>query len=117
EAVRQVIERALREENRAQWPLIILHFDVKDNQPALLHAVWDLLGEYEGWITTAPESGDKSRLEAFSAKPILVMTEDSDAQEKVFYDEVPVGARLRVFGSAHTGNIPGATRAERAHMA
>jgi len=79
--------------------------------------LWDLLGEYESWISTAPKSADKSRLETFSAKPILVLTEDSDAQEKVFYDEVPVGARLRVFGSAHTNRIPGETQAERWHMA
>ena len=117
EAVRPIVEKALREGNRKQWPLIVLHFDVKDNQPALLHAVWDLLGEYEGWITTAPKSADKSRLEEFSAKPILVLTEDSDAQEQVFYDEVPVGGRLRLFGSAHTNRIPGETRAERAHAA
>jgi hypothetical protein len=112
-----LIEKALREGNQAQWPLIVLHFDVKDNQPALLHAVWELLGEYESWITTAPKSADRNRMEAFSLKPILVLTEDSDAQEKVFYDEVPVGARLRVFGSAHTNAIPGEARSERAHSA
>ena len=117
EAVRPRIEKALREDNRAQWPMIVLHFDVKDNRPALLHAVWDLLVEYESWIVTAPRSADKSRLEPFTLKPMLVLTEDSDEQEKVFYDEVPVGAKLRVFGSAHTNKIPGETRAERAHMA
>jgi hypothetical protein len=117
EAVRPLIEKELREGDRTQWPKIVLHFDVKDNRPELLHATWDLLGEYESWITTAPKSADKSRLEAFSLKPILVLTEDSDAQEKVFFDEVPVGARLRVFGSAHTNRIPGTTQAERAHNA
>ncbi len=117
EAVRPSVEQALRENNRTQWPLIILHFDVKDNRPELLHAVWNLLGEYESWITTAPKSADKTHLEALSAKPILVLTEDSDAQEKVFYDEVPVGAHLRLFGSAHTNQIPGETQAERAHLA
>ncbi len=118
ETVRPIIEKALRDNNRQQWPLIVLHFDFKDNQPALLHAAWDILGEYESWITTAPKSAEKNRLEEFSAKPLLVLTEDSDAQEKVFYDEVPIGARLRLFGSAHTTNkIPGNTDAERVHMA
>jgi hypothetical protein len=117
EAVRPLIEKELREGDRTQWPKIVLHFDVKDNRPELLHATWDLLGEYENWITTAPKSADRNRLEAFSLKPILVLTEDSDAQEKVFFDEVPVGSRLRVFGSAHTNKIPGETQAERAHMA
>jgi hypothetical protein len=91
--------------------------DVKDNRPELLHAVWNLPGEYESWITTAPKSADKTRLEEFSAKPVLVLTEDSDAQEKVCYDEVPVGSHLRLFGSAHTNQIPGETQAERAHQA
>ena len=117
EAVRPLMEKALREGNRAQWPLIVLHFDIKDNRPELLHAVWDLLGEYESWISTAPKSADKDQLEELSVKPILVLTEDSDAQEKVFYEEVPVGAPLRLFGSAHTNRIPGNTPAERAHMA
>ena len=117
EAVRPLAERALREGDRAHWPLNELHLDVKDNRPELQHEVWDLLGEYESWIVTAPKSGDRYRLADFSMKPILVLTEDSDAQEKVFYDEVPVGARLRVFGSAHTNKIPGDTRNERAHMA
>jgi hypothetical protein len=117
EAVRPLVEQALAENNRAQWPMIVLHFDVKDNRLELLHAVWNLLGEYESWIVTAPKSADRNRLEAFSLKPILVLTEDSDAQEKVFYDEVPVGARLRVFGSAHTNKIPGETQSERTHMA
>ncbi len=117
EAVRPLVEKALAENNHEKWPMIVLHFDVKDNRPELLHAVWNLLGEYQSWIVTAPKSADRNRLEAFSLKPILVLTEDSDAQEKVFYDEVPLGARLRVFGSAHTNRIPGETQDERAHMA
>src|SRR6185437_4943394 len=49
-------------------------------------------------------------------KPILVVTEDSDAQAKVFYDDVPVGGRLRLFGSAHTQQPPtGDTPAQSAH--
>jgi hypothetical protein len=117
EPVRPIVERALRENDPAHWPLIVLHFDFKDNRPELLHAVWELLGEYEGWIGTAPKSGDRNRLEPIGTKPILVLTEDSDAQENVFFDEVLVGARLRLFGSAHTGKNPGTTAAERAHFA
>ena len=38
-------------------------------------------------------------------KPILVLTEDADQQEEVFFNQVPVGAKLRVFGSGHTNLI------------
>lgn len=84
----------------------MLHFDFKDNQPAILHAVWELLGEYEPWLSTAVKTEDPHHLSPIERKPILAITEDSDAQQKVFYDDVAVGAKLRVFGSAHTHPIP-----------
>jgi hypothetical protein len=99
ERVRPIVEKALTGDQK-QWPVIVLHFDFKDNNPELLRAVWKLLGEYESWITTAPKGDDPKRLESFAWKPLLVLTEDN--QERVFFDEVPVGQGLRLFGSAHT---------------
>ena len=117
ERVRPIIEKALAENDRAKWPLIILHFDFKDNQAPLLHAVWDLLGQYQNWITTATKSSDPHQLAALDIKPLLVLTEDSDAQEEVFFNEVPVGAKLRLFGSAHTSNLNGKSGKEWDHLA
>jgi hypothetical protein len=114
ERVRPVVEKALADDDRARWPLIVLHFDFKSVSPPLLHEVWELLGEYEGWITTAQKTADPHKLTEFDRKPVLVVTEDSDAQEEVFFNEVPVGAKLRLFGSAHTAKIPGDSRQERA---
>jgi hypothetical protein len=117
ERVRPIVEKALAENNRAQWPLIVLHFDFKDNQAPLLHAVWNLLGEYQNWITTAQKGSNPHRLAPFDPKPLLVLTEDSDAQEQVFFNEVPVGGKLRLFGSAHT-NIPeGIDQKQEIHLA
>jgi hypothetical protein len=116
EKVRPIVEAALKSGDRTRWPLIVLHFDFKDNQAALLHAVWDVLGDYESWLTTAPKTAGRDRLEPMDAKPILAFTEDSDAQEKVFYTDLPAGARLRVFGSAHTAAIQGRGD-EQAHAA
>src|SRR5260370_37535492 len=106
ERVRPIVEKALKDNDRAKWPIIVVHFDFKSVQPELLHAVWDLLGEYEGWITTAAQTADPHQMAAFEPKPLLVLTEDADAQEDVFFKQVPVGARLRLFGSAHTKDIP-----------
>lgn len=117
ERVRPIVEQALRDNDRARWPLIILHFDFKSHSPPLLHAVWELLGQYEGWITTARQTVSPRELAPFEAKPILVVTEDSDEQEEVFFRQVPAGAKLRLFGSAHTAPIPGSSREERAHNA
>jgi hypothetical protein len=44
----------------------------------LLLAVWNLLGEYEAWITTAVKTDDPNRLSPLDAKPILVITQDSE---------------------------------------
>jgi hypothetical protein len=107
ERVRPIVEEALRRNDRSQWPIIVLHFDFKDVQAPLLHAVWRLLGEYQGWITTATKGADPRELSPFEPKPLLVLTEDSDAQEDVFFREVPVGAKLRLFGSAHTTSVSG----------
>lgn len=116
EQVRPVIEKALARNEHAEWPLIILHFDFKDTQPAILEAVWHLLGQYEPWLSTALKTADPHRLSPIDRKPILVVTEDSDAQAKVFFDDVPVGSDLRLFGSAHTGDPPpGVSPAQRAH--
>jgi hypothetical protein len=116
ERVRPIVEAALAKNDRASWPIIVLHFDFKDNQKPLLEAVWKLLGQYEGWITTAVKSGDPHELAPFDPKPLLVLTEDSDEQEKVFFDAVPVGGRLRLFGSAHTAPIEEQRTAERNHL-
>jgi hypothetical protein len=106
ERVRPIVEKALADNDRAHWPIIIVHFDFKSVQPELLHAVWDLLGEYQSWITTAAQTADPHQLAAFEPKPLLVLTEDADAQEAVFFNQVPAGTKLRLFGSAHTKTIP-----------
>lgn len=113
ERVRGIVESALERNDRAKWPIITVHFDFKDNQRPLLEAVWKLLGEYEAWITTAPKTADPRKLSDFDRKPLLVLTEDNDDQEQVFFKALPVGAKLRLFGSAHTTRIEGQTREER----
>lgn len=116
EKVRPIIEKALAQNDRSRWPIIVLHFDFKDNQEPLLRAVWKLLGEYEGWITTAVKSADRYQLTPFDSKPLLVLTEIPDAQERVFYDDVPVGGKLRLFGSAHTAPVTAANKKEENHL-
>jgi hypothetical protein len=117
ERVRPIVEKALKENQRDRWPLIVLHFDFKSLDPMVLRAVWDLLGEYQDWITTAPQTGSPERIAPMDAKPLLVLTEDADIQEQVFFREIPSGARLRLFGSAQTGKIEAKSAAERQHLA
>jgi hypothetical protein len=117
EYIRPVIERELASGDSSKWPIIVLHFDFKDQQGPLLDAVWDLLGEYEGWLTTAKKGADPHQLTALDRKPVLVLTEDSDRQEEVFYRDLPVGTRLRLFGSAHTRIPRDQSREQQIHAA
>jgi hypothetical protein len=84
----------------------VLHFDFKDNQTALLQAVWKVLGQHEEWLSTAVKTSDPAKISSIDRKPILVVTEEADEQQKVFYDALPVGAHLRLVGSAHTHPTP-----------
>jgi hypothetical protein len=102
ERVRPIVEKALRDNDRHNWPIIYLHFDFKSVTRPLLEAVWNLLGEYQDWITTAPKLADPHVLAPLDVKPIMVLTEEADEQEEVFFRRLPVGARLRLFGSAVT---------------
>ena len=102
ERVRPLMEAALKSGTRANWPLITLNLDFKTEQPEHLAAVWRLLLKYREWITTAPRASDSSKVEPLDLKPLLVLTGESDAQQAVFYDQVPIGQRLLVFGAVHT---------------
>ena len=115
ERVRPIVERALKENDRAKWPIIVLHFDFKSLEPETLRGVWEVLGEYQDWITTAEQTADPHVLASFQKKPLLVLTEDADIQEEIFFKGLKKGERLRVFGSAHTAKIEG-TREERVHL-
>lgn len=116
ERVRPIVEKALREGNTSQWPLIVVHFDFKDNQLPLLRAVWTLLGQYEDWITTGEKLSDPKAISPWKVKPLLVLTEDPDPQEQMFFRDVPAGGKLRIFGSAHTHAPKGKTKEESEHL-
>ncbi|MGH9575775.1 MAG: hypothetical protein ACRD40_19885 [Candidatus Acidiferrales bacterium] len=100
--IRPIMEQALKDGNKADWPLITLNLDFKTEEPEHLAAVWNLLTTYRDWITTAPRVADESTMQPLDVKPLLVLTGESDAQQKIFEDRVPVGDRLLVFGAVHT---------------
>jgi hypothetical protein len=101
ERVRPIVEKALRDNRRQDWPLITLNLDFKSEQPAHLAAIWSVLNKYSAWLTSARRVTDAG-VQPLDVKPILVLTGESDAQQKVFYDDVPVGERLLVFGAVHS---------------
>ncbi len=106
ERIRPIIERALRENRREEWPVVTLNLDFKSDEAEHHAAVWALLGEYESWLSTAPRTASAADVPPLTPGPLLVLTGEQDEQERDFYDRVPVGGTLRVFGAVH--RTPGA---------
>jgi len=99
EKIRPIVEKALRENKRGDWPLITLNLDFKSEEPEHLRAVWTLLSEYRDWLTTTPRSVSLDDVQPLHVGPVLVLTGVSDQQRKVFHDDVPIGESLLVFGA------------------
>lgn len=95
--IRPLMEKAVRENRAAEWPLITLNLDFKTNEPEHHRAVWDLLGRYESWLATADHSDDPAAVTPIRRRPLLVLTGDADEQERSFRR----GPRLRLFGAVH----------------
>ena len=101
--VRPIVEKALKDGNRGDWPLITLNLDFKDNKPEHLGAVLALLRKYQSWLTSAPKSRNIDDVQPLDLKPILVLTGEPDAQQTVFYDQLQTGDRVLLFGAIHSG--------------
>jgi glycerophosphoryl diester phosphodiesterase len=108
EKVRPIMEQALRDNRKQDWPLITLNLDFKSTEPELLADIWNLLGEYESWLTTAKK--DQGRVTPFQPGPLLVLTGSSENQKAYFYDRLAEGATLRLFGSAQLKRQEGRPR-------
>jgi len=100
--VRPIVEKALRDGNHGDWPLITLNLDFKDNKPEHLAAVLALLRKYQSWLTSASKGPNIETVEPLDVKPILVLTGEPDAQQRVFYDELRMGDHVLLFGAIHT---------------
>jgi hypothetical protein len=99
--VRPIMEQALKEGNNGNWPLITLFLDIKNDPPEHLEAISKLLDKYDAWLTTAVKTDDIAKQSPLVLKPMMVMVEDkeNDIKQQFFYDKVPVGGRIRVFGT------------------
>jgi len=100
--VRPLMEKALKKGNRGNWPLITLYLDIKNDPPEHLEAISKVLDQYQDLLTTAVKTDDISVQSPLDLKPMMVLVEDkpNDIKQQSFYDSVPVGGKIRVFGSA-----------------
>ena len=100
--VRPIMEKALKEGNKGNWPLITLYLDIKNDPVQHLEAISKVLDKYNDWLTTAVKTTDMSKQSPLDLKPMMVLLEDkqNDIKQEFFYGRVPVGGKIRAFGSA-----------------
>src|SRR5262252_10462164 len=100
--VKPIMEKALKDGNKGNWPLVTLYLDIKNDPPEHLAYINQLLDKYDSWLTKAEKTADISKQSPLELKPMMVIVEDKqgDIKQKVFYEDVPVGGKIRVFGSA-----------------
>ena len=99
--VKPLMEKALAEGNKGNWPLITLYLDIKNDPMEHLEVISKLLDRYDSWLTTAVKTSDISKQSPLVLKPMMVLLEDKhdDIKQQFFYDRVPVGGKIRAFGS------------------
>jgi hypothetical protein len=118
--VKPVVEKALKVGNKGDWPLITLYLDIKNDPEEHLEAISKVLDKYDGWLTKAVKTEDMSKQSPLELKPMMVILEDkvNDIKQGFFYDRVPVGGKIRAFGSAvkfddNPTKLPRTARTER----
>ncbi len=113
ERIRPIATKALASASRERWPLITLNLDFKERLQQHFAETWNLLGEYEEWLTTAPRVELAERVEPLRVGPVLVLTGSDSAQEAAFHTAVPAGSRLRLFGAVLSASAAGGVTADK----
>jgi hypothetical protein len=100
--VAPIVEKALKDGNKGNWPLITLYLDIKNDPVEHLEAISKVLDTHDAWLTKAVKTADITKQPPLELKPMIVILEDKqdDIKQEFFYDRVPVGSKFRAFGSA-----------------
>ncbi len=103
ETIRPIVEKALREGKRGNWPLITLNLDLKSEDPELVQGARDVLFKYRDWLTTAARGNSIYDVQPLHPGPVLVLTGEQDVQQKYFFDDLKPGDKVLAFGAVHDG--------------
>lgn len=100
--VKPIVEKAMKDKDRSKWPLITLNLDLKSEQLEMLAALWKVIESHQDWLSYAAKPNSATEVTPITYGPILILTGRSDAQEKVFFTDRPVGSKLLLFGAVHS---------------
>jgi hypothetical protein len=106
--IKPLMEKALKEGNKGNWPVVTLYLDIKNDPIEHLEAISKTLDQYDAWITTAVKPADDAKQTLLDVKPLMILVEDKqkDIKQDFFYGRVPVGGKVRVFGTPAKAGPP-----------
>ncbi len=100
ERVRSYVEQALASGDTTDWPLITLNInDIRSNRPEPFEEIQRLTETYKDWLCTATKGAAPDPPAPLTVRPVLVLSNSRNLAIQHFYDAVPEGGALRVFGS------------------
>jgi len=105
--VAPALREALKSGDKTDWPLVTLNIDFKNSSPEHCRVVRDMLAPYEDILASAVKTDDIAKVSPFEIRPLLILASGAGGQYKVFYEDVPVGGNIILFGAAETHeNVP-----------
>lgn len=110
--VKPLIEAELQHPHPENWPIITLNLDFKTTEIEHLREIREVLNRHKDWLTTAQRTLNIDSMQPLHKAPILVFVGPTPAEEKVFHQEIPVGAPLFAFGAVPVAAASSTTPAE-----
>lgn len=99
---RAIVEEALTSGDKSDWPLLTLNInDIRSRNIQAYEAVKKLTDTYATWLCGAIKGEDQTVVAPIDVKPILVLTNGNHHAVKCFYEDVPQGEAIRVFGKGN----------------
>lgn len=99
ERLRPLVEAALDAGPNPDWPLFTINLnDMRGGEPEMYEALWELTGEFKDWLSTAIKHADSETPAPIDAGPVLLLCNGGALEREHFYERVPEGGRLRLFG-------------------
>ncbi len=100
ERVRPYVEAALEADDTTDWPLITLNInDIRTSRPEAFAEIWRLAETYKEWLCSAEKTAATEEPAPITLRPILVLSNGGRLATRHFYDAVPEGESLRIFGA------------------
>ena len=102
ERIRPIMEQALADGNKEDWPLITLNIDYKNSDIEHVRDNYRVFSQYADWMTYAIKTDTPDKAEPLTVGPLLVLLGAGDTKRQVFHDDIPLGGKIIAFGAVST---------------